>query len=93
LVQFRQGFASLSAPTAEFLRLVSAGRLHHGGNPVARWEAANLITRSDPAGNLKPDKAKSMDKIDGIVAAIMALDRAIRRETVEPEPEYAAAGF
>lgn len=93
LVQFRQGFASLAAPTAEFLRLVSAGHFHHGGNPVARWEAANLITRTDPAGNLKPDKGKSMDKIDGIVAAIMALDRAIRKEAVEPEPDYVAAGF
>ena len=93
LVQFRQGFASMAAPTAEFLRLVSAGNFHHGGNPVARWEAANLVTRSDPAGNLKPDKAKSMDKIDGIVAAIMGLDRAIRHETVEPEPEYVAMGF
>jgi phage terminase large subunit-like protein len=93
LVSFRQGFASLAAPTAEFLRLVAAGRFHHGGNPVARWQAANLITRSDPAGNLKPDKAKSMDKIDGIVAAIMGLDRAIRREQAEPEPEYAAAGW
>jgi phage terminase large subunit-like protein len=93
LVSFRQGFASLAAPTAEFLRLVAAGRFHHGGNPVARWEAANLITRTDPAGNLKPDKAKSMDKIDGIVAAIMGLDRAIRRERTEPEDDYVAAGF
>lgn len=93
LVSFRQGFASMAAPTAEFLRLVAAGSFHHGGNPVARWEAANLITRTDPAGNLKPDKAKSMDKIDGIVAAIMGLDRAIRHQAVEPEPDYAAAGF
>ena len=93
LISFRQGFASLAAPTSEFLRLIASGSFHHGGNPVARWEAANLITRSDPAGNLKPDKAKSMDKIDGIVAAIMALDRAIRHQTVEPEPEYVAMGF
>jgi phage terminase large subunit-like protein len=93
LIQFRQGFASLAAPTAEFLRLIASSKFHHGGNPVARWEAANLITRSDPAGNLKPDKSKSMDKIDGIVAAIMALDRAIRHKTSEPEPDYAAAGF
>jgi phage terminase large subunit-like protein len=93
LIQFRQGFASLAAPTAELLRLIASGKFKHGGNPVARWEAANLITRSDPAGNLKPDKSKSMDKIDGIVAAIMGLDRAIRHQTVEPEPDYAAAGF
>jgi phage terminase large subunit-like protein len=93
LIQFRQGFGSLAAPTADFLRLVASGRFHHGNNPVARWEAANLITRSDPAGNLKPDKSKSMDKIDGIVAAIMGLDRAIRHNDIKPEPEYAAVGF
>lgn len=79
-VPIRQGFASLSAPTKEFEKLVLAGRLRHGGNPVLRWMASNVAAASDPAGNIKPDKAKSADRIDGIVATIMALDRATRRQ-------------
>jgi len=81
----------MSGPTKELLRLVAAGLYWHGGNPVARWQAGNLITRTDPSGNIKPDKAKSTDKIDSIVAAIMALDRAIRHAPARPQ--YAAAGF
>lgn len=91
LIQIGQGFASLSGPTKDFLRLVASRTLRHGGNPLARWEAANLVTRSDPAGNLKPDKAKSMDKIDGIVALIMALDLAMRH--VDPPKKYVTMGF
>jgi len=53
--------------------------LAHDGNPVLRWMADNVIVRQDPAGNLKPDKSKSRAKIDGIVAGIMALDRATRQ--------------
>ena len=90
LLQTGQGFATMSGPTKEFLRLVASGRYRHGGNPVARWQAGNLIVRTDPAGNLKPDKARSADKIDSIVAGIMALDRAIRHEAAA---DYAAAGF
>lgn len=93
LVQFGQGFASMSSPTRELLRKIAAGSLRHGGNPVARWEASNLVTRTDPAGNLKPDKDRSADKIDGIVAAIMALDRALRYEPPAPQPTYRVAGF
>lgn len=76
-----QGYASMSSPTKELLRLVAAGMYRHGGNPAVRWQAGNLITRADPAGNLKPDKERSGDKIDGIVAAVMALDRATRHVT------------
>ena len=53
-------------------------RLRHGGNPVARWMLAHLVVRRDPAGNIKPDKERSADKIDAHVAAVMALDRATR---------------
>jgi phage terminase large subunit-like protein len=93
LVQTGQGFAAMSGPTKELLRLVTAGAYRHGGNPVARWQADNLITRTDPSGNIKPDKARSADKIDSIVAAIMALDRAIRHEAAPQRQDYAAAGF
>jgi phage terminase large subunit-like protein len=91
LIQTGQGFAAMSGPTKEFLRLVASGAYRHGADPVARWQAANLIVRTDPSGNVKPDKARSADKIDSIVAGIMALDRAIRHAAAEEE--YAAAGF
>lgn len=78
MVGFGQGFASMSPPTKELLRVVLDGKLRHGGNPVLRWMADNMIVTTDPAGNVKPNKAKSREKIDGIVAGVMALDRAIR---------------
>lgn len=78
VVETGQGFASLSGPTKEFERLLLAGELHHGGNPLVRWQAGHVVVRTDPAGNLKPDKERSHEKIDGVVAAIMALDRLTR---------------
>jgi phage terminase large subunit-like protein len=78
VVPVRQGFATMSEPTKELLNLVLAKRIRHGGNPVLRWMASNMVVKLDPAGNLKPDKSKSTEKIDGIVALITALDRAIR---------------
>jgi len=60
------------------MKLTLARRLRHGGNPVLRWMANNMVVGQDPAGNLKPDKGKSMEKIDGMVALVMALDRALR---------------
>jgi phage terminase large subunit-like protein len=82
--QVRQGFASLSGPTKHLLHLLLEGseespRYRHGGNPVMRWMIDNLAVASDPAGNVKPNKATSGDKIDGISAAVMALDRVIHR--------------
>lgn len=78
MVQFGQGFASMSAPMKELLKLILSKRIAHDGNPVLRWMADNVVARQDPAGNVKPDKSKSRNKIDGIVAGIMALDRATR---------------
>jgi len=80
MVPFGQGFASMSAPTKEFYRLLMEGKIIHGGHPVMRWMAGNVVVDTDPAGNIKDTKAKSKEKIDGIVAAIMALDRAVRHE-------------
>ena len=80
IVPFGQGFSSMSAPTKEFYLLLMEGRIIHGGNPVLRWMAGNVVIDTDPAGNIKVTKAKSKEKIDGIVAAIMALDRCIRQE-------------
>jgi len=90
VVPIGQGFASLSSPTKELLNLVLAGRLRHGGNPVLRWNADNVVVRQDPAGNIKPDKSKSRERIDGVVALIMGLDRAIRNE--KPPSVYEQRG-
>ena len=80
IVPFGQGFSSMSAPTKEFYRLLMEGQIIHGGHPVLRWMAGNVVIDTDPAGNIKVTKAKSKEKIDGIVAAIMALERCIRQE-------------
>jgi phage terminase large subunit-like protein len=74
---FGQGFLSMSPPTKSFERLVLNGELEHGNNPVAQWMARNAAVEEDAAGNLKPTKGKAPDKIDGIVAAIMALGRSM----------------
>ena len=60
------------------MTFVLEGNLAHGGNPVLRWMADNLVVDNDPAGNVKPNKEKATQRIDGMVALIMALDRAIR---------------
>lgn len=72
VVAFGQGFLSMAAPTAAFEENVLQGRLHHGGNPILRWHASNASVEQDSAGNIKPCRKKSVEKIDGIVAAIMA---------------------
>lgn len=77
----------MSPPSKEFYRLMMAGKIIHGGNPILKWMAGNVVVRRDPAENIKPDKEKSPEKIDGIVAAIMALDRCIRHQ-IESESIY-----
>ena len=78
VVPFGQGFKDMSPPTKELMKLVLEEKMAHGGHPVLRWMMDNIFIRTDPAGNIKPDKEKSTEKIDGAVATIMALDRAIR---------------
>lgn len=92
-VPFGQGFNSMSFPTKELLRLVISGNLHHGGNPILRWMADNVVAKTDPAGNMKPDKGKSRQRIDGIVATIMGLDRSVRNEDANPASVYEKRGF
>lgn len=77
VAEFGQGYASMSAPTKELEALVLAERVDHGGHEVLRWCAANVAVETDAAGNLKPSKAKSTERIDGIVATVMALGRAM----------------
>jgi phage terminase large subunit-like protein len=78
VVPFGQGFKDMSPPTKELMKLTLEQKIAHGGHPVLRWMMDNIVIRTDPAGNIKPDKGKSTERIDGAVATIMALDRAIR---------------
>ena len=80
VVPFGQGFKDMSPPTKELMKLTLEQRIAHGGHPVLRWNMDNVFIRIDPAGGIKMDKAKSTEKIDGAVAMVMALDRAIRNE-------------
>ena len=83
LVEQRMGFWSMSEPTKRLMELALEGKMHHGGNPVLRWNASNVAVKTDAAGNIKPDREKSSEKIGGIVAMILALSRVI----VQPEPQ------
>jgi len=77
-VPLGQGFSSMSAPSKELDKLIVGQAIRHGGHPVLRWMAGNVAIEQDAAGNVKPSKKKSTEKIDGIVALIMALDQATR---------------
>ena len=80
VVPFGQGYKDMSPASKELMKLTLEKKLAHGGQPVLRWMMDNVYVRTDPAGNIKPDKEKSTERIDGAVAMIMALDRAIRNE-------------
>ncbi|MCD8010704.1 MAG: terminase large subunit, partial [Lachnospiraceae bacterium] len=78
VVPFGQGFKDMSPPTKELMKLTLEQKIAHGGHPILRWMMDNVFVRTDPAGNIKMDKEKSTEKIDGAVAMVIALDRAIR---------------
>ena len=78
MIQFGQGFSSMSAPTKEFEKLVLEKKIAHNGHEILRWNVDNITIRRDPANNIKIDKAKSTEKVDGAVALVQALDRALR---------------
>ena len=93
VVPFGQGFKDMSPPTKELMKLVLERTFAHAGHPVLRWMVDNIFIRTDPAGNIKPDKQKSTEKIDGAVATIMALDRAIRCGNEVRESVYEDRGI
>ena len=91
VVPMGMGFKDMSPPMKELYKLLLGGMFIHGGNPVLRWMAGNVVAEIDAAENIKPSKKKSTEKIDGIVAWIMALDRCIRHEmqgSVYDEPGH-----
>jgi phage terminase large subunit-like protein len=77
VIQFGQGYASMTAPCKEMERLVLERKLHHGGNEVLRWMISNVAVEQDSAGNIKISKKRSSEKVDGPVALAMAVGRAI----------------
>jgi phage terminase large subunit-like protein len=93
VVPFGQGFKDMSPPTKELMKLTLEEKIAHGGHPVLRWMMDNIFIRTDPAGNIKADKEKSTEKIDGAVATIMALDRAIRCGNDTGESVYDKRGL
>jgi phage terminase large subunit-like protein len=84
VVEMRQGFRSLSEATKHLGALVTGRKLRHGAHPVLRWMASNMVVRQDPNGNLAPDKSKVTERIDGIVALIMAIAVALVNQDTEP---------
>ena len=93
MTPFGQGYGSMSAPTKELERLVLTGQLEHFGNPVLRWMMAAVAISTDPAGNIKADKRKSSQKIDGVVATVMALGEFLTWKASADKNPYASRGM
>lgn len=90
---FGQGYGSMSAPTKQFEALVLSGQLKHFGNPVLRWMLSSTLIKTDPAGNIKSDKEKSTQKIDGIVASIIALGEWMTDQANDDSNPYNGRGL
>jgi phage terminase large subunit-like protein len=90
MVEFRQGIASYNGPMKELDRVVKAGLLDHGGDPILAWMASNLVARKDVNENVAPDRKSSEEKIDGIVATLMGLGTLMVEED-KPVPMLAWA--
>jgi phage terminase large subunit-like protein len=84
MVEFGQGYKDISPASKETLRLVLEGRIAHGGNRVLRWNFDNIVVKTDEADNIKPDKKRATERIDGAVAAIMSIHTAIKRTKKKP---------
>jgi phage terminase large subunit-like protein len=92
MVPFGQGYGSMNAPTGELLAMIRDGRLQHGGHPGLTWMADCMSLKQDPAGNIKPskpDRAKTSNRIDGMVALAMSIGRGALGTT----PTYQALFF
>ena len=77
VVEIRQNFGGLNEGSKAFESLANGGKIRHGGHPVLRWMVSNVMARQNPEGQIRPDRQRSTEKIDGVVAIIMALSRAI----------------
>jgi phage terminase large subunit-like protein len=78
-VKMRQGFPSLTAPSKSLEKAILSRSLRHDGHPVLRWNVSNVAVEEDAAGNIKPSKTESTERIDGVVALVMAIDQMDRQ--------------
>lgn len=92
MTPFRQGFISMNEPSKEFERLVVSRGIAHADHPVMTWMVSNVTVRRDPAGNIKPDKEKSRERIDGVVATVMGIGTAILLHDNEPTYDLLIVG-
>jgi phage terminase large subunit-like protein len=88
IVNVRQGYGSLSEPTKRLEAAVLDGKLRHGGHAILDWCAANTAVQADHQGNIKPSKAKSTERIDGIAALVTAMAVLAAAETPPPEADW-----
>lgn len=92
MVECRQGFKSLSEPSKDIEARIVQGKVQHMNNPIMWWCASNAVVVADPAGNIKPDKAKAAERIDGVVGWVMARSRSIVAVDTD-DNAYADRGF
>jgi phage terminase large subunit-like protein len=93
VIDFGQGYASMTQPMEELMRYVMSGRIAHGGCKVLRWNFDNVVVHLDEAGNIKPDKKRVTEKIDAAVATFMAFGRATAREEEDYDPYADGSGL
>lgn len=90
---FRQGYVTMSPATKQFETLVIEKKINHGGNPVLAWMNSNMAVTQDAAGNIKPDKSKSSEKIDGMITTLMSISRLIEAPAAEGPSVYETRGL
>ena len=96
VIKFGQGYAYMTAPIRQLIELIAEGLLHHGNNPVLKWQAGNLCVKVNTGGGMtcvKPNNNKSPLKIDGVVAAVMALGRLMEQDPNEGVSVYERRGL
>jgi len=90
---YSQTIASMSAPMKEAEKMLIDRSIEHDDNPVMRWMVGNVVPKEDSDERRKPDRSKSADKIDGVVAWLMALGRAIQEEHIDTTSIYETQGI
>jgi phage terminase large subunit-like protein len=93
MIEHGQGFKDMSPPTKELHRLILSQKIRHDGNPVLRWCISNLVVETDAAGNVKPSKKRSTEKIDSVVSSVMALQGCLLSPGQEEESVYEHRGL
>jgi len=89
VIQFGQGYKDMSPPTKELMKLILERKIMFQKHPVLRWCASNVVVEQDAAGNLKISKKRSIEKVDLMVASVMALDGSIRNQSQKVKPSIA----